>query len=282
MPFRLELNREALIGQDDQSVFLNLFWFLPEQNQSITASADASNTSSSTSPFAWDFFGSPPKSINGINSSLGVAVSPHENSLTSELAYKGYRANIDLSNTFTLSDNEYERLGNTTRLKFSTAIIFADGHFGWSRPVSNSFALVIPNKKLRDQLIGITLSGDSYTARVDRLGSAVVPELQPYKISNIQVDAPNLPLGYDLGPAAYKLLPSYKSGTLIRIGSDGSDVKSCTQWAAHALAKHDNSEAIASAAIGRVHEETYRVLWSRLDTRSQCPLPTLSGAHNHR
>ena len=28
---------------------------------------------------------------------------------------------------------------------------------------------------------------------------AVVPDLQPYQVSTINIDAPNLPLGYDLG-----------------------------------------------------------------------------------
>jgi outer membrane usher protein len=38
----------------------------------------------------------------------------------------------------------------------------------------------------------------------------------------VRVDAPDLPSGVSLGASTYSLLPSYKSGTLIRVGEEGT------------------------------------------------------------
>jgi len=153
---------------------------------------------------------------------LGILATPSDYGITGRLNYTGYRFTSNLSHNFALSRNEDESIGNLTRLTFGTALVFADGHFGWSRPINNSFALVTRNENLRDQQIGINPSGGSYTAQADSLGSAVVPDLQPYQVSNLRIDAPELPLGYNLGSDIYHLLPSYKSGTLIRVGTDAT------------------------------------------------------------
>jgi outer membrane usher protein len=50
----------------------------------------------------------------------------------------------------------------------------------------------------------------------------VVPNLEPYRIGHIAIDAPALPVGSSLGPASFTVLPAYKSGTLIRVGEAGT------------------------------------------------------------
>ncbi|MDB9307246.1 hypothetical protein PN471_00930 [Aphanizomenon sp. CS-733/32] len=41
-------------------------------------------------------------------------------------------------------------------------------------------------------------------------------------ISNVIIDAPNLPMGMDLGDRLIKVLPSYNSGTLVQVGIDAT------------------------------------------------------------
>jgi outer membrane usher protein len=41
-------------------------------------------------------------------------------------------------------------------------------------------------------------------------------------VTTIRVDAPNMPLGYDLGKTVYSLLPSYKSGIVITAGTEAT------------------------------------------------------------
>ncbi|AFZ12410.1 fimbrial biogenesis outer membrane usher protein [Crinalium epipsammum PCC 9333] len=207
-------------GQDEQQAYLSLFLFLPKQRQSIQATSDVRNTSSPTNRLTWNY--SSPRSIGGINASVGVANTPTDYDLTGRLSYTGYRANVEFSHDFLLFRDASDATSNTTRLNWGTALVFADGHFGWSRPINNSFALVTRNENFRGQQIGINPGGSGYIARADNLGPAVVPDLQPYQVSTINIDAPNLPLGYDLGPSIYHLLPSYRSGTVIRVGTDAS------------------------------------------------------------
>ena len=207
-------------GIEEQQAFLSLFWFLPKQRQSFQATSDIRNTSSPTNRLNWNY--SSPLTIGGINASVGVAGNPNDYDLTGRLTYTGYRASIDFSHDFLLPRDGREGLNNTTSVNWGTALVFADGHFGWSRPINNSFALVIRNENFRSQQVGINPNAGGYTARADNLGPAVVPDLQPYQVSTLRIDAPNLPLGYDVGRNVYHLLPSYRSGTLIRVGTEAT------------------------------------------------------------
>lgn len=207
-------------GNDEQRALFNFFWSFPKKRQSIIASTDINASGSPTSQVTWNY--SSRKTIGGINAALGILATPSNYGITGRLNYTGYRFTSNLSHNFALPRNEDESIGNLTKLTFGTALVFADGHFGWSRPVNNSFALVTRNENLRDQQIGINPSGGSYTAQANNLGPAVVPDVQPYQVSNLRIDAPELPLGYNLGSDIYHLLPSYKSGTLIRVGTDAT------------------------------------------------------------
>ena len=82
--------------------------------------------------------------------------------------------------------------------------------------------LVVAHPNLANQIIELNPLQDDYTARIDSFGNGVLPELQSYRVAKVTVDAPTLPLGYDIGSSSYNVLPTYKSGTLIRIGSDAT------------------------------------------------------------
>ncbi|NEQ34231.1 MAG: hypothetical protein F6K04_25140 [Leptolyngbya sp. SIO4C5] len=53
------------------------------------------------------------------------------------------------------------------------------------------------------------------------MGPAVIP-VQSYILNPLSLDAPDLPLGYDLGRSSYSLLPSYRSGTVVRVGTEAT------------------------------------------------------------
>jgi outer membrane usher protein len=217
----LTLNhRQDKSGNNEERALLNIFWLLPERRQSLLALTEVSNKESPTSQVTWNY--STLRTIGGFSSSVGVLLDPVTPGLTGQLDYTGYRFVASLSHDFNLPQTGDQTLESLTRLTFGTAIVFADGHFGWSRPVNESFALLLPNKNLRGQIIGIDPSVSGYTARADKLGPAVVIGLSPYYVSTLKIDAPKLPLGYDLGPTTYNLLPTYKSGTLIRVGTEAT------------------------------------------------------------
>ncbi|MDT0575605.1 hypothetical protein RM533_05355 [Croceicoccus sp. F390] len=115
-----------------------------------------------------------------------------------------------------------------TELTFGTALVMADGHFGISRPVANSFALFTPHPKAGDIDLAIDPRTDfgaartSYEAVSGPLGPAVLPNLAPYFVRGVQVDAPNAPLGTSTGGEIYMLRPGFRSGYSIVVGSEAS------------------------------------------------------------
>jgi outer membrane usher protein len=88
-----------------------------------------------------------------------------------------------------------------------------------ARPVQDSFVLVVPHPELAGQKSGVDPVRDAYIARTDWLEPAVLPNLSAYQVRKLTIDAPDLPLGYELGPSEYTVWPTYKSGTVIRVGT---------------------------------------------------------------
>jgi len=208
------------IGPGEQRAFLSLVWLLPQRRQSILSTTEISSRRGPSSQITWNR--SPLKTIGGLNTSVGVLVEPERYGITGRLDYQGYRFSANLAHDVGVPQDLDSNPETTTQLSLGTALVFADGYWGWSRPVTESFALVVPTRNLQGQRIRVNpgLSGDR--ARADQLGPAVVPDLQSYQISSLQIEAPEAPLGYGLGPTSYTLLPSYKSGTVIRVGTEAT------------------------------------------------------------
>lgn len=204
-------------GQDEQLAYISFSWLRNQQQQSIRSNTEISN-SGIDNQMSWNY--NSPKPIGGIISSINASKKSNISQGTGQLSYTNYRGRVDISHALSTLDDGSS--SNKTKLTFGTALVFADGYFGWSRPVENSFALVVPHHNLEGQTIGINPAINGYTARIDRLGSGIVTNLQPYNVSNIKIDSSNLPLGYDIGKEYYTILPSYKSGTLIRVGTDAT------------------------------------------------------------
>lgn len=208
-------------GPDEQRATVNLFWFFPQARQSVQATTEVSNISEPSQRVTWNY--SSPNPFNGINASLEAGLTPTEYGLSSRFTYNSYRAKVELFQDLQFPRDRAGDTFNATRLDFGTAVVFADGRWGLSRPVNGSFALVVPNQGLQGQQVGINPNGTGgYIAKTDWLGAAVVPDLQSYQASTLRLDVPQLPVGYDLGATNYTVLPTYKSGTLIQVGTDAT------------------------------------------------------------
>ena len=207
------------VNAKEQRALISLVWVLPQQRQVIQTSDELSNKTSPTLRTSWS--ASSPYSLEGINVSLSTALSPTADDFTGRLSYNGYRGSLELSQDALFSRNG--QIANTTRLDFGTSLVFADGYFGISRPVNGSFVLAVPHPTLQGRVIGINPSPiGGNAAQIDWAGFAVLPDLSPYQVSKLRIDAPSLPVGYDLGTTNYAVLPTYKSGTVIRIGTDAT------------------------------------------------------------
>ncbi|MBP2313878.1 fimbria/pilus outer membrane usher protein [Azospirillum soli] len=118
-----------------------------------------------------------------------------------------------------MSPRSYDR---SSALTFSTALLFADGYVGVSRPVNDSFAIVAPHPRLADKQIGVDPYNQRYAAETDLLGAPVLPDLSAYRQRAFLLDVPDAPVSYDLGNDRPVLVPRYRSGTVVPIGTDAT------------------------------------------------------------
>lgn len=211
----------APTGNLDQRVALLLSSTNSLTRQSIQASTDISSSGGASNRVVWNY--NPLNSEDGLQSSLAITRSSSEDSFRGQVAYTNSRVTLSLSHD-TQSTNRLESpTSHLTRFNFGTALVFADGYLSWSRPVDNSFALLVPNSNLKGHTIGVNPNSSSgYAAQTNGSRPAVLLSLTPYILTSIQLKAPDLPVGLDLGKTSYTLLPTYKSGTLIRVGTDAT------------------------------------------------------------
>ncbi len=111
--------------------------------------------------------------------------------------------------------------------RFSTAVVFADGHVAVSRPVADSFALIYPNEDLRGHEIGINPSAYTehdvtFAAVASKWGPAVLPDMEAYYDRPVTIDTRHIPAGFDVGASQLMLAPTYRSGVIVEVGT-GAD-----------------------------------------------------------
>lgn len=138
------------------------------------------------------------------------------------VSYTANRAELSLAHTTAFDNSGFNVTDQRTSLRASTAIVFADGHLALSRPIYDGFALVVPHKSLKGTKILLDPREDEYTARSGTFGGAVANDLASYSDRVVTYDAPNAPPGYDLGAGNVRVLPPYKAGYLVTVGSDYS------------------------------------------------------------
>lgn len=91
-----------------------------------------------------------------------------------------------------------------------TAIVMADFNIGLSTPIQDSFALFTKDDSLKD--FDVYIGEDGLT--IHSFGGAVLPSLTDRVISNVSIDAPNLPIGYELNRlVAFR--PTHFTGYLV-------------------------------------------------------------------
>ena len=211
----LTLNRLKLTaGKAQYGAFLSLVFSFPAQRQSSRFTYDSATD---TSRAEWQYTALNP--VRGLDASLGAQRQDADSEVVGGLRYNDYRSELSLSQDVTTPSSPTDKVDNRTSLRVGTALVYADGEFGISRPVQDSFAIVVPHPELAGQDIGVDQVRETYAARTDWLGPAVLPDLASYRVRKVTIDAPDLPLGYELGPSDRTLWPTYKSGTVIRVGT---------------------------------------------------------------
>lgn len=199
---------------------LNFIWAFPEGRRSAQALTELDQTGKTKAQLMVN------QELSladvSLRASAGVAQDAAERGTFESLALRTQRFEASVRHRLSAPLGEGQPVTNALQARVGTALVFADGVFAWSRPVTSSFALVAPIASLAGQKVEVNPSTRGYSGANDVLGAAVLQDLEPYAAARLAVNAPALPVGASLGPDAYALRPGYRSGTLIRVGEAGS------------------------------------------------------------
>jgi outer membrane usher protein len=207
-------------GPLETRCFISSHWVLPKGRGSLRSATVRSTSAGLTNEVVYTRRSTKP--AGGLGGSVALRQGTDAYAVAASGDYTGYRFTSAVSTTSSVSHAGGGQVSQTTSGEFATALVFAGGRMTWSRPVAGSFAIVAANHTIDGYKIGVNPALGGYSTVDDTLGLAVVPNLENYRVNNLRVEAPTLPLGYSLGPASYSLLPTYKSGTLIIVGDRGT------------------------------------------------------------
>jgi outer membrane usher protein len=222
--------------RNDVRLFVTAHWMLRGRNGSIHAASRASSATGVTNEATYNQHSATP--VGALATSFRLSETSTQVGAGGTAEYSGYRFTTSLGVATTL-DRE-GRDAQSATLEAATALAFAGGRLAWSRPIAGSFAMIDRNPALDGIHIGVNPVAGGYAAETDGFGPGVLPNLEPYRISRMSVEAPGVPLGSSLGPASYVLLPTYRSGTLVRVGEDGTVF-------VRGIMLHYNGESVAFA-----------------------------------
>jgi len=120
----------------------------------------------------------------------------------------------------------------TLRLGASGGLLIADGHFFTSKKLNQSFALV---EVAGYNNVGVGL-GSSMLSKTNASGIALIPQLVPYQLNSVRLNAADLPVSADIDSLEQVAIPAYRSvvkvtfpvrsgrGALLKIRMDDENV----------------------------------------------------------
>ncbi|MGL3820687.1 fimbrial biogenesis outer membrane usher protein [Sphingopyxis sp. R3-92] len=209
-----DVSYERAGRQDRVGVFLSLVFRL-DRASSLRSDYDSRNnrkrltyqTYHGSGTGAYNF------SADVEHSDLGVAT-------TANGIYYSNRAELGFSHFGTFDRDLGGSTGQRSSLRFGTSLAIADGSVSIGRPIQDSFAIVRAHPSLKGSDLFIDANGGFSTANSGAMGTALQPSLSSYSERNLLVTAPDAPIGTDLGEGSFRLLPAYRSGYRLTVGSD--------------------------------------------------------------
>lgn len=209
-----DVSYERAGRQDRVGVFLSLVFRL-DRASSLRSDYDSRNnrkrltyqTYHGSGTGAYNF------SADVEHSDLGVAT-------TANGIYYSNRAELGFSHFGTFDRDLGGSTGQRSSLRFGTSLAIADGSVSIGRPIQDSFAIVRAHPSLKGSDLFIDANGGFSTANSGAMGTALQPGLSSYSERNLLVTAPDAPIGTDLGEGSFRLLPAYRSGYRLTVGSD--------------------------------------------------------------
>lgn len=210
--------RHDRVQGDELRMFVTARWSLSGRRGSMHAGTRASSRSGVGNDLSYRRAAD---AAGGLGMTLGLAQTQNQVAANAGVDYTGERfvTSVGASSTDHLHTGDSRQVAS---IEVATALAFAGGRMAWSRPINGSFAIVERHATLKGVPVGVNPVRGGYLATTDSFGLAVVPNLEAYRLNTLTVEAPNLPAGYSLGAESRALVPTYKSGTLVRVGEDST------------------------------------------------------------
>jgi len=183
------------------------------------------DSSTHTTRGEWQY--TPRANYGTFNTTLGEQYSAGQNDLYGSMRYLGRPIELDLSQDSLI--NGAQRTG----LRWGTALVYADGLFGVSRPVQDSFAIINSTGSLHEEGgIGVERQGDHFTGEETWLGPAVLSEVTSYYRPRVEIEPRRPDAEFDPQQGDVMLTPTYRSGTHFQLGQNSSaNVTAVLVWA---------------------------------------------------
>lgn len=166
----------------------------------------------------------PSSVVDDFRATVGAQNSPSSAQADALVEYTHEKGNlkVDHQSSYLREASGYRRTTHTSSLGASTAIAWAGGKVGWTRPVADSFVLLEAKPLFKKFPIPVNPNGTNAEATVNRYGVGVVPTLTSYGETPITLSSSQLPMGFSLGRDFYLVRPTFRSGVYIPVGGDSA------------------------------------------------------------
>lgn len=163
-----------------------------------------------------------PDEIGAVDYNVRAITDEGQNTLFGSIHYTGNRVELQADHEVASKAYYSEVQTNRTVVRANTALVFAGSTLTLSRPVREGFAIIEHHPTIADNELVIDPNSDLKRYESDFFGPAVLNDLSAYSHRSISIDVMDLPIGYDLGAAAFDVTPRYKAGYAFTVGSDYS------------------------------------------------------------
>lgn len=241
----LNWNRSSRVA-DNYSINISYNYAFSNKRDRLQLNFDSSNLRKEIN---WNH--SPESNHNEFAIETNLVDSISDKKIGAMATYSGNRFNSSIElihNTNKTTDVKNQ----ISKINFSSALTYTGGHYGISRPVTDSFAIIAPHNNLEGRSIVVDRHNNDYTAISDSIGPAVIPDLIAYRYRTISIDIENLPIGYSIGNRIHKLIMGYKSGTLVPIGSDANIILKGR------ITNNGNPVALTVGRLSLINQSSYK------------------------
>lgn len=177
-------------------------------------STGETNTSIFSSPEAWKGNGSLSASITGLTIS-----DPIPDTLALSGSFQSPYFDTRISQNLSRDPDSLTITTSQTNISLGTAMAYADGYVGISRPIADSFLLAVieQGEKSEDVAVAVISNGGNPYTPDPLFGTILIPNIVSGRENQILIDALQLPPEMDIENTRYTFRPGTRQGAVITV-----------------------------------------------------------------